>query len=187
MSKKRIRIKSPSKRTLFLLLAGLVCIGVVLSVQIYHSQILSFDSLPLNSQTDFNRAASHMPQSIEITRLAIRLDVKPAFIYGRTWQINKSGASYLTASQRPGEHGNVVIYAHNKRDLFGPLQLTKIGDPITIWTRDGKEYSYKVVKTLIVAPSQVNVLKSNGIEELTLFTCTGFADTKRLVVKAILL
>ena len=90
----------------------------------------------------------------------------------------------MSSSARVGEKGNIVIYAHNKATSFGPLAQIKIGDPITLKTRSGKNYSYGVYKIFMVNPNQVEVLQSKGAEELTLYTCTGFADSKRLIVKA---
>lgn len=124
------------------------------------------------------------PVSIEIIPLSVKLTIAPARIEGNNWEISETGASYLTSSAPLKNNGNTVIYAHNKSNLFGPLTEIKIGHPITLKSRDGKIYSYSVYKIDTVTPDKVDVIKSQGREELTLYTCTGFADTKRLVVKA---
>ncbi|MFS8160357.1 MAG: sortase, partial [Candidatus Roizmanbacteria bacterium] len=69
-------------------------------------------------------------------------------------------------------------------ELFGKLQNVEIGDVIIIKTHEGKTYSYKVGKKFAVTPDHIEVVKDTPEEVLTLFTCTGFADSKRLIIQA---
>lgn len=149
--------------------------------KIHRANRLSFSQNPATKQT---ANLAQVPESIEIIPLSIKLSVAPARVEGNTWEISEKGASYLSSSAPLKNNGNTVIYAHNKSSLFGPLAEIKIGHPITLKSRDGKIYSYSVYKIDTVTPDKVDVITSQGREELTLYTCTGFTDTKRLVVKA---
>ncbi len=168
-------------QSLLLLITGVACLTLFLGFKIHQVNSLSFNKVPVSTHTT---SMKQTPQSIEIIPLAVKLSVAPAKVEGNNWQVSEDGASYLTTSARVKEQGNMVIYAHNKANLFGPLSQVKVGYPITIKTKEGKIYSYSVYKIDTVTPDHVEVLKSNGKEELTLYTCTGFADTKRLIVKA---
>lgn len=182
MPRKTAKKKIPQTRSLFFLIVGIALLSLFIFFKINQSGSLSFNTVPRNSTHSANIQA--IPETIEIAPLSLRLPVQPAVVEGTRWQINEKGASYLSSSARVGEKGNIVIYAHNKATSFGPLAQIKIGDPITLKTRSGKNYSYGVYKIFMVNPNQVEVLQSKGAEELTLYTCTGFADSKRLIVKA---
>jgi len=48
-----------------------------------------------------------------------------------------------------------------------------------------KWYKYKVNKITAVYPNQTEVIMPTKNETLTLYTCTGFYDEKRLIVTAL--
>lgn len=168
-------------QAVLLLIGGVLCLSMFAGYRVHKSQRLSFIKAP---QTNTRRNTLQTPVSIEIIPLSVKLPVVPARVEGNNWEISETGASFLTSSAPLKNNGNTVIYAHNKSSLFGPLTEIKVGHPITLKSRDGKIYSYSVYKIDTVTPDKIEVIKSQGREELTLYTCTGFADTKRLVVKA---
>ncbi len=173
--------KSARIQSLLILTAGVICLTTFVGYKIHRANRMSFEQVPpVNTKANL----AHSPESIEIIPLSIKLSVEPARVEGNRWEINEKGASYLVSSAPLKDNGNTVIYAHNKATMFGSLSQIKIGYPITLKTREGKIHSYSVYKIETVTPDRVDVIKSNGEEELTLYTCTGFADTKRLVVKA---
>lgn len=168
-------------RALLLLIVGVVCLTTFVGYRVHRAKRLSFSHAP---QVTARANTPQAPVSIEIIPLSVKLSVAPARVEGNNWEISETGASFLTSSAPLKNNGNTVIYAHNKSSLFGPLAEIKVGYPITLKSRDGKIYSYSVYKIDTVTPDKVEVIKSQGREELTLYTCTGFADSKRLVVKA---
>lgn len=87
-------------------------------------------------------------------------------------------------SSVPGKGGNIVIYAHNKKNLFGNLTTAEYGDVIYIRTSDGTIQQYQIRKKFIVSPDHIEVVEPTSYEVLTLFTCTGFADSQRLIIQA---
>ena len=60
-----------------------------------------------------------------------------------------------------------------------------MGDSIILKTESNQEYSYSVSEILTVIPDQTEVLAPTDHEVLTLYTCTGLLDQKRLIVKAL--
>jgi len=68
--------------------------------------------------------------------------------------------------------GNSVIAGH--RDThFRPLKNISLGDEIRIETGD-KTYSYEVIETRIVSPTNTDVLQSGSEQMITLITCYPF-------------
>lgn len=177
--KKAIKIKAS------LILVGFV--GVLLFLLgayiKYQKYILSFNESPPEVITTNKRAA--VPANIIISSANIDLSVEESDIVDGVWEISETGASFLSSSARPGEMGNIVIYGHNKKKLFGNLiNKNLIGQIIQIRSEDGTFYEYKISNVKTVSPTNIeDVLPTDG-ETLTLYTCTGILDSKRLIIKA---
>lgn len=125
-----------------------------------------------------------LPNRIQIASL-IDLPVQE-MPFGRDgWGVATNAASIASTSARPGESGNIVIYSHNFSRLFGRLSRVKIGDRITLTSADGSLHLYTVTQKDIVSPSQIDALVPTNTEILTLYTCSGLFDSKRLVMQAL--
>jgi len=123
------------------------------------------------------------PISLSIPQIRLSLPLETTYISHNTWGIAKNGASYLDNSARPGENGAIILYGHNTDDRFGPIRWLTKGDKITLVTSDKKVHNYVIEKTLEVSPDEVTVFEQTS-ETLILYTCSGFADTKRFIVIA---
>lgn len=125
-----------------------------------------------------------LPIQITIPSLKVDIPVEPAEIKSGVWEISYKNATFLNSSSRPGGGGNVVIYGHNKKAIFGSLPFISIGEKIFIKTNDNTIYTYKVISKETVMPDRVDLIYPTDEEILTLFTCTGPFDSQRVVVKA---
>ena len=125
-------------------------------------------------------------QRIVINDLGINLALIPAQIKNDKWDTTNMGASYLVSSPLPGETGNSIIYAHNWASLFGNLTRAKPGEEVDITTADGSVKKFIIEYTSVVTPDESNILSQTKDKRITLYTCTGFLDSKRFVVVAIL-
>lgn len=99
----------------------------------------------------------------------------------------KLGACHMQGTAYPGEWGNCAIAGHRNYtfgSMFNRLDDVKIDDKISI-EMNGATYDYKVVESLIVEPTQVNVLdQPTDKKEITLITCHPlYTGTHRLIVK----
>lgn len=121
------------------------------------------------------------PSRIEIATIGLDLPIAPGIISDGKWVLYDDKASWLSTSEVPG-FGNVILYAHNKVNLFGGLNNLTVGDEITIQHK-GKNYLYSVISLNKVLPMEVNAVLSDE-NRLTLYTCDGAFDQKRLVVIA---
>lgn len=144
------------------------------------------DRGPIRPASDLLKQAylpSEIPKKIIIPSLLIDLPVEPAMIAGDTWELSEDTASFGLGSTPLGKVGNTVIFAHSKRHLFGPLRNIKKGDKVYVLTQDNW-FAYEVKEIKTVLPSQIEVIAPTPDETLTLYTCSGFADSKRLIVTA---
>ena len=127
--------------------------------------------------------AKNLPVFIKIDSVKVNLPVIESSIVNGVWQIPSEGAGHLSSSSDIGL-GNMVIYAHNKNSLFGPIRWIKKDSLIEIIGQDGKPYHYQVTETRVVNPDRIEYVLPKAEEILTLYTCTGLFDSKRFIVLA---
>ena len=123
------------------------------------------------------------PVRILIPGINIDLPVVEAKVINGYWELSETSASHGVGSANPGQSGNTVIFAHAREGLFVSLRNIKTGDRIYLLT-SGRWYRYSVDTTKLVSPDQTEVISPATDEILTLFTCSGFLDSKRLIVRA---
>lgn len=124
-----------------------------------------------------------VPQRILIPELSIDLTVKNSKLVGGYWQVFGDAAGWGEGSGLPGEVGNQVIFAHARRGLFLPLRDIKNGSKVYVLSKE-KWYEYEVKEIKEVRPTEVQVIAPTQDETLTLYTCSGFSDSRRLIVIA---
>jgi LPXTG-site transpeptidase (sortase) family protein len=102
------------------------------------------------------------------------------------WETAWRAAGHHLDSARPGQPGNMVITGHvsvaDRKNLavFRTLDAVAEGDIVEVHAGEAV-YRYQVDHVGMVAPSAVNLLRSDNVAKLTLITCTK--DLKqRLVV-----
>jgi LPXTG-site transpeptidase (sortase) family protein len=85
-----------------------------------------------------------------------------------------------------GSDGNVALAAH-RDTFFRGLEYIRVGDHIVL-TSIGGDRHYQVDSTLVVAPTDISVLKETAAATLTLITCFPFhyagPAPKRFIVRA---
>lgn len=213
-----------SKLQTLLILIGLGCLGYyayVLSDQTIYQAYgnWAFDqklggrtavtfSDYLREQTPFGflagtrTAAPPQPAAIEpalttgsiIGRVSIdRLHLSAVVKQGVDENTLRTAVGHVPSTALAGQPGNFAIAAH-RDTLFRGLKDIQTGDLVTFQS-DSHLYSYKVVATKIVQPTDVTVLRADGgglIQSpgklLTMITCYPFyyvgSAPKRFVVEA---
>ena len=164
-----------------LLISFGVFIFLVGATHYYQLRILSFTRAPGEAQTTLK---GELPTRIQIPSINIDQPIDIGSIQNGTWQISYDRPTFLDSSARPGTGGNVVIYGHNKKAIFGNLPYLSIGQKIIIKTTDGKTYTYEAYQKDFVGPDRVDLVSPTNTEELTVYTCWGLFDTQRAVIKA---
>ncbi len=137
----------------------------------------------INSKLLESKPSESLPVRVVIPTHNIDLSVTPSKIVNGYWELSETTASYGLGSGTPGTASNTVIFAHAREGLFYNLKDVKVGDSLYVFTKD-KWYRYKVNNVTQVFPNDIKVIQPTKNETITLYTCSGFNDEKRLIVTA---
>jgi len=131
-------------------------------------RMLADASLPRRRAVPAGRPANGIIGKIEIPRLNLSAPIKT----GDDESVLDSSVGYLPDTPLPWMPGNSALASHRDR-LFRPLRFIRKGDAIKLSTTHGV-LNYRVMKTMIVNPEDVWVLKPLPKVNLTLITCYPF-------------
>lgn len=154
-----------------------ISIAILIGLAVF---IFTDPSLSLFMPQVSPRVDTLSPTDIKISSINLDIAISPSVVKGNDWQLFDDRVAWLSTSALPG-NGNTILYAHDRVGLFGNLSKLKVGDEIMIYFN--KWIIYKVIELHAVTPTDVNSILSNR-NRLTLFTCEGTFDQKRLVVYA---
>lgn len=168
-----------------LIIFGLVCyaVGIFLIWERNNPNRLAFKNYTGNYK---KVRVANPPIRIIISDLAIDLPIYPAKMNGNEWETTTQGASYLLSSPVPGETGNSIVYAHDWVSLFGPLLNARKGEKVEIEFQDKTRKVFVIRNTSVVSYNESDILGATKDRRITLYTCTGFLDSQRFVVSAVL-
>ena len=128
--------------------------------------------------------SSFPPVKISISNISINLPVESVTIKNGKWPTSQIGVSFLANSGQVGKTGNLIFYGHNWKNLLGNLKSAKINDTVAVELDNGQVFVYTVSYIAEVDQNDVSILADSKDERLTLYTCSGILDQKRLVVVA---
>lgn len=166
-----------------------LCVGMLLlSYYLIHTALynrsLSLSTRLLQAFSAKKNSLSALPLHISIGE-TIRLPVIEAGVVDGKWLIAEDKANHVWNSANPTDKGNIIIYAHNTPPLFGTLENVAIGEYVHVVTSDGVDHQYQIISKEVVSPAYTTPLQPTSAETLTIYTCTGFLDSQRLVIRAI--
>lgn len=139
-----------------------------------------------NNTPFFEEKKTKIPETVVIPSLSINLQIFTSEIRDGKWEVTENGVSYLKTSAVPGERGNSILYGHNWTNLLGNLTKIKTGEVIEIVFDDKSKKEFIVTLIQEVKPNDVSILDSTTDNRITIYTCSGFLDSKRFVVVALL-
>ena len=177
-------IINPRRLGLIYFLIGIVLLTTYFAWKINRSRILSFKAPDSSSFETVVQKVGAKPNHIKIPKFGVDMDVAEAQIVEGVWQVFPEKASHLGVSSGIDGGGNIVIYGHNKVNALGPIRWTSPGDIIELTGEDGVIYTYRIEKTIEVEPDNLEYVLPKSEEVLTVYTCSGFLDSKRFVVVA---
>lgn len=162
---------------------GLISGGLILIVVFSGWRIRELTRLSFKGQMRGVNQESQISR-VKIDKVGLDLAVEPAVISDGTWEVSDKGVSHWSNSANPGQGGNIVIYGHNKNNLFGPIRWLSLGDKIEITDKNENKYEYIIKQIVTTNPDDIEYVLPTNEETLTLYTCTGFLDRQRYVVVA---
>lgn len=172
----------PKKKIIDLTFAVTISAYIGLTVFILTNPILWQEkTIRIFHQTTAISTTKFPPTEVKIGSIKLDLSISPGLVDGNTWDMYDDKIAWLATSAVPRK-GNVILYGHDRRGLFGDLYKLKQGDVIGIKAGNSWMY-YKVTELHRVFPTDINSIISSQ-DRLTLYTCDGTFDQKRLVVYA---
>jgi len=96
------------------------------------------------------------------------------------------GPGHYPGTPLPGQAGNSAVAGHRTTHgaPFNGLAEVQPGDPIEVTTLQGR-FTYRVVRSSVVPPDDIGVLRPSATSQLTLTTCTPkYSAARRLIVVA---
>ena len=193
-----MRISAQKLPQVITLALGVILVGIGIfiasqnTVNLVQSSV-SFASEPVEVQGFNETEVTAEPRRILIPEIGIDLDVEVSEIVNGYWEVHEDKAGWGMGSGVPSEIGNQVIFAHARKGLFGSLDEIKVNSKVyvlsekTVENEGGTNFwnEYEVTEIKEVYPNQTEVIKPVEDKEiLTLYTCSGFNDNKRLIVIA---
>ena len=166
------------------LITGLISVvcSALLIYQHYSPTRIAFASDMLQSAVP--TSSDLAVKSVTISDVGISLPVYEGSIKEGNWEVSSLGVTHLSQTVLPGERGNSVMYGHNWTSLLGKLVKVKPGAIVTVEFEDGQKKDFLVKYTFEVSPKDSAIIENTDFAQLTIYTCSGFLDTKRFVVVA---
>lgn len=136
-----------------------------------------------NSRPSNYKVLDKVPVRVKVADVGIDVPIVPGRIVDGEWQVSEKYANYLVGTGVIGRPGNVVVYAHKRRGLFANLSKSQTGQLIELESKDMAGI-YRIEEIKIVEPDDLSVLEPTRVPMLTMYTCNGWKDEKRLVIRA---
>lgn len=130
------------------------------------------------------RYLEHAPAHMTINE-HINISLVDGYYTNGEWTIPTDTAAYLTNAAIPGEQGNIIIYGHNMPHIFGRLSESKIDDIVSITLTDGTIREYRITLVEQIKTEELHYLQPTATEMLTIYTCAGWLDQERFLIRAV--
>ncbi len=173
------KAKKANNLPLALIGAGLFIffLGTFTHFNIYSNYLISQQEKPSLVQS------ADIPVALSIPEVGLNTPVVEGGIKSGQWILSNTASLYLPTSGRVGEGYNTIIYAHNTSNLFAKLKDVQIGESIYLKDKSGKSFEYQIFEKKDVNPYDLKSLYSVDKNIVTLFTCDGWFDSQRLLVR----
>lgn len=152
--------------------------------------VRSADSLPRLDFTGWQHDEAFwrgLPDGAPFGRLVIaRIGLDTVVVRGTSPQDLRRGPGWIEQTSLPGPEGNVGISGHRTTygHPFGRLGELSEGDTIDLYS-PYRRYRYEVVRSLVVAPDDVEVVAFTKRPTLTLTAChPPYSARQRLIVQS---
>lgn len=122
------------------------------------------------------------PQVLSFTRIEMDVPVTRGEVREDHWITTQDTASFV-----PFETGNGVgwiLYGHNFPRVLGRLHEVREDDVVELRMSDGQTQRFVVTEKKEVYPEYIDSILPSDEETLVMYTCSGFLDSRRLVVRA---
>lgn len=112
-------------------------------------------------------------------------EILPQTYTNGEWSIPATAAAHLVTSAYPYEPNNIIVYGHNTWTVFAKLKQVTKNEVIKITLANGTIRDYTITEMIEVTPDKIEYLQPTTTETLTIYTCVGWMDSKRLIIRAV--
>jgi LPXTG-site transpeptidase (sortase) family protein len=160
--------------------AAVLCIPAIESALSHHQVSQAAQAAQTQLDQSHNKAAAIRGQPIRILvpGLSIDLPVVPQSysMVTKTWPVAPNVANYATDTAAANNtKGETLIYGHDTRNVFGPLQDLKPNDLVYVYTENGHIFKYSYIGAQDITPAKVSIIDdmAKAPAGLKLITCSG--------------
>lgn len=150
-----------------------------------YSQYLAFTPAESPNTEPHSKVYQGHPLEIHIPKTGVTLPISGGvYDYSmKDWSISNSSAHFATLTALPNnQQGNTLIYAHNRKGLFGSLDKLEAQDLVYVKTDNNLIFEYLFDSSELVRPDDLSILEYIGQPRLALVTCDGSWDQNRRLV-----
>jgi LPXTG-site transpeptidase (sortase) family protein len=177
----RLNVSTLRKRGVLVPVVAIICGLVLIQApkirMVYQAHVLQ----PAFVETAQVLNQGFVPVTLSLPQI-IELEVEAAVV-NDGYSVSQTKATYLPVSSGLGGGGNVIVYGHNLDWILGRLWRVNVGDEIAVYDKRGKVWNYQVTDKVQIKPGETQWLEPTETEVLTIYTCAGFMDRDRLVVR----
>lgn len=184
LSLKRKTIKKLHQKNFLskiLIFIGTVFVLLSLTHRVLKNRSLFAGNFPSNINSNQLKRVGEIPSHLYIEG---KVDVDIVESKPNIFDVPEKKAVFLIQSSVPNENGNIIIYGHNKNSILGNIRYLSGKERIVLTTTFGSRYSYSIEEIKEVSPSETKYLEQTRTETLTIYTCSGFLDKNRFIVRA---
>ncbi len=112
------------------------------------------------------------------------VSIKAPILEGTDNKTLSKAAGHFTGTGDFGK-GNYCIAGHSStiyKEYFNNLNMVSIGDKITLYDKNKKEYIYTITEKTIVEPNETWILNDFGDNRITIITCTDDGKQRQVIV-----
>lgn len=188
--------QKPRKKILFYLAVTLLTVGALAGFTVlgYFVATWRFNQIPVVPTEIAHPATQMLPYVTHNEHYApikvtigdkISEDILPQVLEDGIWSVPATAAAHLITSAYPYEPNNIIVYGHNTWAVFAKLKNVQQTDIIKLTLANGSEREYEITEIIEVTPDKIEYLKPTQAEILTIYTCSGWMDSKRLIIRAV--
>jgi hypothetical protein len=176
---KKKKTKNPFSKIMIAAGCSLLLIGTLIQLRSAGLQAR------YDPDTSTYQAATPIPTAISWQEYITHLT--PTLLSQGQWPLSKETGHYLLNSATLHQQGNVIIYGHNTDGVLGWLLDVQPTDQLTLTDQLGTTYHYQIESITDVTADDVSWLQPSEQHILTIYTCSGWFDHYRRVVRATLI
>lgn len=184
-SKKIVKKNSRQVLPAVLVVVGCILLGLSILHQVLKLRALLPGDVSSTQLVQSETVKNPEQRPIIFTFGDTAVSVKSGIETSSGWTLDQKSVFHVEQSSYPNENGNIIIYGHNTKSVLGNLKQLQVNDTVSLQLKNGSVREYQIFDIVTVSPNENGYLFPTAQEQLTIYTCTGWLDKDRLIVRAV--